>query len=436
MHAGRVRVGAAVAAVAVLAAAPSASTLPRQVLDELPILFQTDRNGSSDIFAMGATGRNQTPVVVGPANEEDAAWAPGGLDFTFVSDRDGTWQIYLRTARGEIQQLTKGKFSNVDPVWSRDGARVAFESNRNGNWDIYVMNADGSGQENLSKSISDEFDPAWDPSGKRVAFSRVVKQRADLYAATVPRGTISRLTSSPEPEFEPAFSPRGTRIAFSRVVNRNSDIYVMTLADRATTRLTRAPTIDADPVWTSDERAVLFSSARLDGDLEVYLVTVSGKTLRNLSNRHNANDSEADWRPGTKLPSAIRMLEGVRRSQTHGPAFVCGAATSTYTKGPYRVLVGGGGEDRLCGGAGRDWLRGFGSADKESGRAGRDRLEGGSGADLFKAHDVENDRLYGGQVSVAADGFTVTGHSDGNLLDEAWTDKDLDVRSGIDKVNF
>jgi Ca2+-binding RTX toxin-like protein len=49
----------------------------------------------------------------------------------------------------------------------------------------------------------------------------------------------------------------------------------------------------------------------------------------------------------------------------------------------YAFLSGTGAGDRLVGGAGKDWLRGFAGPDRLWARGGADRLEGGAGPDLL-----------------------------------------------------
>ena len=39
----------------------------------------------------------------------------------------------------------------ADPAWSPDGRKIAFVSNRDGSYGVYVMNADGSGPRRLAQ---------------------------------------------------------------------------------------------------------------------------------------------------------------------------------------------------------------------------------------------------------------------------------------------
>jgi dipeptidyl aminopeptidase/acylaminoacyl peptidase len=414
-----------------LVSTSTARGLPHAVPD-LPILFQTDRGGTSDIYAMDVRGRRQVLVVGGAADDKDPDWAPDGERFAFASDRDGTWQIYVTRNGGDPQQLTRGRFSNVDPVWSPDGSRIAFETNRNGNWDVYVMRANGSQPVNVSRTRANEWDPTWSPDSRRVAFDRIARRSSDLFAADVRTRQVTQLTQTREAELEPAFAPSGDRIAFARVRGRDSNIYVLDRSTGRTRQVTGDAAADMDPSWSPDGGTIVFTSSLRDGDLEIRAVSSTGGRPRNLSLNHAANDSEADWRPSARAARAPTSEPFAPES--HGPAFLCGAVASTQSWPPWKVLNGGGGTDRLCGTAAQEWIRAFASADKLKGGQGPDRLEGGGAGDLFKSHDFEVDRLYGGQLTLNAS-HGIIGHTDSSLLDVAYPDKPSDVLIGINTVD-
>jgi Tol biopolymer transport system component len=49
------------------------------------------------------------------------------------------------------RNLTRTPAYDSDPAWSPDGRKIAFVSNRDGSYGVYVMNADGSGQRRLGR---------------------------------------------------------------------------------------------------------------------------------------------------------------------------------------------------------------------------------------------------------------------------------------------
>ena len=50
-------------------------------------------------------------------------------------------------------------------------SNIAFVSDRDGSFDIFVMNADGTDQTNLTRTADWEEDhPAWSPDGSRIAY--------------------------------------------------------------------------------------------------------------------------------------------------------------------------------------------------------------------------------------------------------------------------
>src|SRR5258705_1559968 len=106
------------------------------------ILFQSDRDGNWEIYAMRNDGSDQVNLSRHFADDTQPSLSPDGRRIAFVSNRDGNSEIYVMNTDGAgVRRLTNNPAEDVYPAWSRD-SRIAFTSNRSGNDEIYVMNAD------------------------------------------------------------------------------------------------------------------------------------------------------------------------------------------------------------------------------------------------------------------------------------------------------
>ena len=65
-------------------------------------------------------------VLATPANERGPAQSPKGPLFAYVSDEDGTDQIYLRDLTSVERRWQVTTEGGISPVWSRDGSRLYF----------------------------------------------------------------------------------------------------------------------------------------------------------------------------------------------------------------------------------------------------------------------------------------------------------------------
>ena len=81
----------------------------------------------------------------------------------FESSRDGNSEIYSMNTDGTGQTrltFSPGSFEG-EPNFSPNGRRVAFTSTRDGNEQVYVMDFDGSGQKRLTNNGAFDGLPDW-----------------------------------------------------------------------------------------------------------------------------------------------------------------------------------------------------------------------------------------------------------------------------------
>ncbi|MGD2205617.1 MAG: protein kinase, partial [Anaerolineae bacterium] len=119
------------------------------------ILYSGCWRDECGILVMHADGTNPRQVVAG-STETNPEASPDGQRVTFMSQRDGNWEVYVVNLDGSgLRRLTQNPASDGLPTWSpapkggKGGQYLAFVSNRTGRWAIWVMRPDGSEQRRL-----------------------------------------------------------------------------------------------------------------------------------------------------------------------------------------------------------------------------------------------------------------------------------------------
>ena len=104
----------------------------------------------------------------------------------------------LPVAGGQATRITSGMAFDSQPRYSPDGERIVFVSDRDGSEDVWLGNADGSGLRNLTQAGDDvEFaSPAWAPDGSHIVVSRTQQGLGvfELWAYHVEGGSGVRIT--------------------------------------------------------------------------------------------------------------------------------------------------------------------------------------------------------------------------------------------------
>ena len=171
----------------------------------------------------------QTKAVTRITNNTDdddwPAYAPDGKKIVFESARDGSSQIYVMDANGKNpQRLTNNSFTERHPAWSPNGEEIMFLSNRDGNQEIYKMKTDGSGQTRLTTSPFKEFNPQWSPDGKKILYYYEKGDNKDqLYIADQDGRNLTHISSDSTHNYYPSWLPDSKTIIYGM----NGDLWQM-----------------------------------------------------------------------------------------------------------------------------------------------------------------------------------------------------------------
>jgi TolB protein len=230
---------------------PADDSSPIWSPDGRAILFLSDRDGSGNVFIMNTDGSEQRNITQSELAEFSADWSPDAAqivfaraDSTLQPAEGGTAQLFIRDlATGEETQLTDDPAFNNEPAWDPQGEYIAYVSDIEGTPQIYLLRlSDGetiriSGDANASR-----FNPAWSPNGEWLAYDSVVEGNRDIYVMRRNGERILRLTDHPDTDMQPVWTFDGLRLMFSSDRTGTMQIYRMDASGRGVVRLTDSPT--------------------------------------------------------------------------------------------------------------------------------------------------------------------------------------------------
>lgn len=208
--------------------------------------------------------------------EEAPAFSPDGKSVAFVSDSNGSRQIFVRLlAGGPPLQITRDSGSHLEPRWSQDSASVIYftpppEGDAQGAlWEVPAL---GGPPRRLAEGMSGA-DVSHD--GKRLTFFRLGDQKMQLVVSDRD-GSSARVVMQAAVSFsyrKPRWSPDDRAIAYlhSRE-NWADDVYVVPSAGGSPRQITNDNTLMSGLAWLAAGSHILYSSAR--GNTVLYLPTM------------------------------------------------------------------------------------------------------------------------------------------------------------------
>jgi len=243
------------------------------------IVFDTDRTGTRQVFALGADGVGVTRVTTGGYDDYAPAISPGGTRVAFTSTRSGNADVWLQNMDGTgLERLTFAPGFDGYPSWSPDGSKIAFQSDRTGNMDVWTIGSNGLGVHEVTFDTHVDERPSWSPSGLRIAFDSDRAGNTNIYTIPAGGGTVTELTFDAAGDRRPVYSPSGSTIAFQSTRSGNADIWLIPVSGGAVTRLTAVAGADYSASWSPDGTRIAFVSART-GQSEVFVMHADGSSV-------------------------------------------------------------------------------------------------------------------------------------------------------------
>ena len=265
------------------------------------ILFETNRDGNSEIYLLNAFDQAVTRMTNNAAVDMQPALAPDALQIAYVSNQDGNNEIYLTGVdRRAPINITNDPSDDQYPTWSPDGNWIAFTSNRDGNQEIYLMRSDGSEIRNVTNNGANDFAPSWFSvpgllgSQEWLVFTSNRDGNLEVYKVKPDGSGLSNLTQHAANDYSPAGHIKGDLIAFVSDRDGNPEIYTMQADGGSQINITNHPGQDLDPIFKPDGGWIAFSTDR-DGNLEIYVIQVDGSGAYNMT-KNSGQDRHPDWR--------------------------------------------------------------------------------------------------------------------------------------------
>jgi dipeptidyl aminopeptidase/acylaminoacyl peptidase len=248
----------------------STGAMPAWSPDGTHIVFHSRRKGKDgsatrNIMSVRNDGSGEVQLTKGTKDAYHASLSPDGKKLVFVSELNGSRDIWIADADGQnAVPLTDDPGTEDQPAWAPDSHQIVYAAfpKEGGSFDLWLVNTDGSGRRRLTTTPANEIFPAWHPSGETIAYVTDSGGNFDIYTITVRDGRTTPLVVSPDQEARPAWAPDGSKLAFARwpARGRSTDatLWVANIDGTAPIELTTAPAPAMHPAWAPDGRTLAF----------------------------------------------------------------------------------------------------------------------------------------------------------------------------------
>ncbi len=225
-----------------------------------------------DIYLKTVDGATIRQLTTTPEAEIQPCFSPDGKKFAYASNRGGNWDIWVKDIKGgDAQPITRSaNTDDISPSFHPTKPLIAFStySDRNGRWEIGIRSSSGAGQ---TMRLGEGIYPRFSPDGRKLAFQRARTRSPRWYSiwtvdidedmnVSHPTEVVS---SAKWAAINPSWSPNSQYIAFATVhespiaqhtrrILNGDDIWVVNVKGQDLIKLTENQAPDSHPCWARD----------------------------------------------------------------------------------------------------------------------------------------------------------------------------------------
>ena len=258
--------------------------------DGRDLFWVSDRDGSRDVYRQrlrdGITPVGTPRRLTTGADAQGVSVSRDGarMAYSRLNTWSAIWSIPVPphgpvSIRGAVR-ITTGNETIEDVDVSPDGRWLVFDSDRGGNPDLYVMPAAGGEARQITTDPAGDFSGDWSPDGHRIVFHSLRAGTRDIYTVDADGTGLRRWTTDPAEEIDPDWAPDGKTVIFE-VFGANHGFRIQRLEEGAQPEFIAIPMADFAH-WSPDGRTIVYHSAdglrlrRVDSGADTLLVSNIG----------------------------------------------------------------------------------------------------------------------------------------------------------------
>ena len=264
-------------------------------------------------------GRTYTKLTDFEGEDRTPAWSPDGKSYYYLSEKDGTFNVYKRNIDGSGEtQLTHHTTHPVRFLSVARNGTLCYGYNG----EIYTLKEGQEPKRLDMEIISDQTKPtlvnqiktsgateiAVSPEGKEIAFIL----HGDVFVTAADYKTTRKITDTPEQERDLSFSPDGRSLAYSSERDGQWQVYQTSLTVKDETLFTYATGIKEErltdntatsfqPQYSPDGKKIAF----LENRTTLRVMTLADKSVRTaMDGKYEYSYSDGDqwfeWSPDSR----------------------------------------------------------------------------------------------------------------------------------------